>query len=82
MSWICRLSKEAAKQFRSLPRDRQYQLGQAFQQMEKDPFKGDVRPVKSGKLQGSLRKRVGPYRIIFALDHSKNLIDIAAIFRK
>jgi mRNA-degrading endonuclease RelE of RelBE toxin-antitoxin system len=79
MNWTCRFSKEAAKQLRKLPQNHQHQLSQALQKMKKDPFAGDVRPIRSGKFRGALRKRVGRYRIIFSLDYEGQLIDIAAI---
>ena len=82
MSWTCRLSKEAAKQLRRLPRDRQRQLSQAVEEMEKDPLRGDVRPIKVGKFKGALRKRVGRYRIIFSLNPSEHLIEIATILTR
>jgi len=47
--------------------------------MEKDPTLGDVRPIKSGKLKGALRKRVGPYRIIYSVEPTTHRVDIAAI---
>jgi len=79
MSWTPKLSKEAAKEFRHLPRDRQEQLIQAIEEMKEDPLRGHVRPIKSGKFKGALRKRVGRYRIVFALDPSEGFIEIAAI---
>lgn len=79
MSWICNLSNEAFKQFRCLPRDRQKLLYQAIEEMKEDPLKGDVRPIKSGKFQGCMRKRVGQYRVIFSIDQSKHLVEIPAI---
>ncbi len=50
--------------------------------MEKDPTLGDVRPIKSGKLRGALRKRVGPYRIIYSVDPKAQRVDIAAILAR
>jgi mRNA-degrading endonuclease RelE of RelBE toxin-antitoxin system len=47
--------------------------------MEEDPTQGDVRPIKSGKLRRALRKRVGPYRIIYSVDPATRRVDIAAI---
>ena len=79
MSWTYRLSDQAAKQLRRLPRDRQEQLGRAIDQMTQDPFAGDVRPLKGGRLAGTMRRRVGRYRIIFAVDRSSGVIDVAAI---
>lgn len=74
MSWTCRISRQAAKQLRKLPRNRQEQVSRALQELQNDPLRGDVRPVKSGKFQGALRKRVGRYRIIFALDYERRFI--------
>ena len=79
MSWACRLSRQAAKQLRRLPKDRRAQLAQAIDEMEDDPTRGDVCPIKSGKFRGTLRKRVGRYRIVFFLDPSQNCVEIAAI---
>jgi len=79
MSWVCKLSREAVKQLRRLPQDRQKQLVQAIEEMEEDPTSGDVRPLKSGKFKGALRKRVGRYRIVSSLNPSMNCVEIAAI---
>ena len=79
MNWICSLSRQAAKHLRGLPRNRQEQLARAIEEMEKDPTTGDVRPIKSGKFRGALRRRVGRYRIVFSLDWAAQIVDIAAI---
>ena len=78
MSWTCSLSRIAAKQLRGLPRDRQAQIARAIEEMEKDPTLGDVRPIKSGKLRGALRKRVGPYRIVYSVEPTTHRVAIAA----
>lgn len=82
MTWECRLSKQAEKDLRCLPRDRLNQVARAIDEMERNPFAGDVRPIKSGKLEGALRKRVGRYRIVFALNPDSRLIEIAAILTR
>lgn len=82
MSWVCRLSHLAAKQLRSLPGERQEQLGQAINEMAQDPTLGDVRPIKSGTFRGALRKRVGPYRIIYSVDPHAREVGIAAILTR
>jgi len=79
MSWTCRLASQAAKQFRRLPQDRRRQIAQAIEEMGRDPISGDVRPLKSGKFKGTLRKRVGCYRIVFTLNRITQRVDIAAI---
>ena len=82
MSWTCRLSNQAAKQLRGLPQDRRKQIGSAIEEMERDPTNGDVRPIKSGRFKGTLRKRVGRYRIVFALEQANRMVDIAAIITR
>ena len=82
MSWTSRLSNQAAKQFRRLPQDRRKQIAQAIEETLRDPTSGDVRPIKSGKFKGTLRKRVGSYRIVFALDQAAQTVDIAAIIMR
>jgi mRNA-degrading endonuclease RelE of RelBE toxin-antitoxin system len=79
MSWTCRLARQAAKQFRRLPQDRRKQIAQAIEEMGRDPTSGGVRPVKSGKFKGTLRKRVGRYRTVFTLSRETQTVDIAAI---
>jgi mRNA-degrading endonuclease RelE of RelBE toxin-antitoxin system len=82
MSWVCRLSKQAAKELARLPQDHRKQLAEAIEEMEEDPTSGDVRPIRSGRFRGTLRKRVGCYRIVFSLDPSENRVEIAAILTR
>ena len=82
MSWACNLSRQAAKQLRSLPRDRLGQVARAIDEIGEDPTLGDVRPIKSGRFKGALRKRVGPYRIVYSLDPDAREVDIAAILTR
>ncbi len=82
MTWECRFAREAERGFRRLPRDRRQQVARAIDEMTEDPSRGDVQPIKSGKFQGALRKRVGRYRIIFSLDPDQGFIDIAAILTR
>lgn len=79
MSFTCKLSRDAAKQLKKLPRKRQEQIALAIDALSEDPVGGDVRPIKAGKFRGALRKRVGRYRIIFSLDPSSRSVEIAAI---
>jgi len=79
MSWTVNLSKDAAKQLRRLPADRQGQVVRAIGELCQDPLLGDVKPIKSGKFQGALRKRIGRYRIIFVLESSTRQIHLGAI---
>ena len=82
MNWACNLSRQAAKQLRSLPRDRLVQVARAIDEIGEDPTLGDVRPVKSGRFKGALRKRVGPYRIVYSIDPDAREVNIAAILTR
>ncbi len=79
MSWTVRLAKDAARYLKRLPRDRRGRLVEALNELEEDPRKGDVRPIKSGRFKGALRKRVGRYRIIFRVNPEERLVEVAAI---
>jgi len=38
-----------------------------------------VRPIKSGQFKGALRKRIGPYRIVYSIDPEAREVHVAAI---
>ncbi len=82
MTWECRLSREAAKQLLRLPDDRRAQVSRAIDEMTREPLRGDVVPIKTGKFKGALRKRVGRYRIVFSIDPRDRLFQIAAILSR
>ena len=79
MSWACSLSRQASKKLRSLPRGRLEQVARAIDEIGEDPTMGDVRPIKSGRLKGALRKRVGPYRIVYSVDPEAREVHVAAV---
>ena len=80
MNWAVELSASAIKELKKLPRDRQAQIERAIDEMESDPMAGDVTPLKGSEWKGRFRKRVGPYRIIFALDRKTLTVAVSAIF--
>lgn len=82
MSWTIRLSKEAAKQLKGLPADRGKLLRQRLRAMADDPLQGDVKPLKGKEWRGWYRKRIGRYRFIFTLDHSRHIVEVAAILKR
>jgi mRNA-degrading endonuclease RelE of RelBE toxin-antitoxin system len=79
MSWVCSLSRQAAKQLHSLPWDRLGQVARAIDEIGEDPTFGDVRPIKSVRFKGATRKRVGAYRIVYSINPAAHKVDIAAI---
>lgn len=82
MSWAVELSAVAEKDFKRLPRDRQARLERAIDDMEVNPFSGDVKPLKGPQWKGRYRKRVGPYRVIFTVDHETKRVAVSAILTR
>jgi mRNA-degrading endonuclease RelE of RelBE toxin-antitoxin system len=79
MNWAVELSPSAVKELKKLPRDRLAQMERAIDEMELDPMSGDVIPLKGSEWKGRFRRRVGPYRIVFALDREALTVAISAI---
>ena len=79
MSWHAELSDAAERQLKQLPRDVQQRMGRAIDDLEADPFHGDVIPLKGRRWHGRYRKRVGRYRIIFALHQAERIVEVSAI---
>jgi mRNA-degrading endonuclease RelE of RelBE toxin-antitoxin system len=46
MNWAVEVSATAEKELNRLPRDRQRRVEIAIDEMEHDPFAGDVKPLK------------------------------------
>lgn len=79
MSWAVELSAAAEKDLKHLPRDRQARIERAIDEMEVDPFSGDVKALQGAEWKGRYRKRVGPYRIIFTANHKTGTVAVSAI---
>ena len=61
-------------------RDRD-RINRALNHMIEDPLGGDVTPLR-GAYQGSFRRRVGSWRIIFAVNPEQRLILVGDIVRR
>jgi mRNA-degrading endonuclease RelE of RelBE toxin-antitoxin system len=81
MSWSVELAKEAGRQVKKLPADREAAIIAHLGEMRIDPFRGDVKPLK-GKWKGRYRKRVGRYRIIFKVDTKARIVQVSAILAR
>ena len=79
MTWAVELSAAAEKDLKRLPRDRQARIERAIDELEENPFAGDVKALKSPEWKGRYRKRVGPYRIIFTIDGKASAVAVSAI---
>jgi mRNA interferase RelE/StbE len=82
MTWDVEVSAGAEKDLRRLPRDRRAHVERAMDEMERDPFAGDVKPLKGPQWKGRFRMRIGDYRIIFTVNHGARLVWISAILTR
>lgn len=80
MNWTVRVAKPAQKTVAKFPAKDQARIRAAVRAMADDPFSGDVL-----KLEGAgdrWRRRVGNYRIFFAVDNAVRAVDISGIVRR
>ena len=79
MNWAVELSAAAEKDLKRLPRDRQARIERAIDEMEQNPLAGEVKALQGPEWKGRYRKRVGPYRIVFTVNHKSQAVAISAI---
>src|SRR5205823_3607092 len=79
MSWAIELSREAQKDLEGFPKNIRDRLVRAFDDMEDDPFRSNVKLLKGSQWEGRYRKKVGPYRIIFMADRKNRKVEVSTI---
>jgi mRNA-degrading endonuclease RelE of RelBE toxin-antitoxin system len=47
--------------------------------MASDPFQGDVKALQGSEWQGVFRRRIGDYRLLFTVDHTRETVVIQQI---
>jgi len=80
MNWTLRIAKRAQKEIAKAPVKSQRLLRAALQQMQDNPFSGDILRLTSER--AAWRRRVGAYRIFFDVYPEQRLIDILDIARR
>jgi len=80
MSWRVAVTKYAAKQLQRLPKDDANRIQAAIDEMEENPFQGDV--TKLGGEEDIWRRRVGSYRILYKVLTKKRLIYVYDLRRR
>jgi mRNA-degrading endonuclease RelE of RelBE toxin-antitoxin system len=81
MSWDFLLSNDAARSLRRMgARDRE-RINRALNDMKREPLSGDVVPLR-GRYQGSFRRRVGSWRILFTFDLEQKTVEVYDIRRR
>jgi len=84
MRFRVELSTEAQKQLALFPRKVRERLERAIDELEEkdDAEWSNVKALHGPEWKGRLRKRVGPYRIIFQKDPQRGTLGISAILIK
>ncbi len=80
MAWAVVIAKSAEKKLRKIPSKDQHYILKALEDMEQNPFSGDV--VRLKNQDGVLRRRVGHWRIFFEIDFDNRRVLISAIERR
>ena len=81
MDWDVRLSSRARRALEQIPVRDRGRIAAALVEMKRDPRAGDTRPLQ-GRHQGAYRRRVGSWRIIFALKLDGQTVLVADITRR
>jgi len=77
MNWEVRISKEANRYIARLEAKRRNVLLGVLTGFEENPFIGDIKPLKGR--HGTYRRRVGAYRIIYAVDYEAHVVKVLKI---
>ena len=80
MNWGLILSNQASRTIRRAPRNDRDQIRAALRLLSDDPYSGDIKLLKG--TNGTLRRRVGNWRILYALDSDRLVIVVTAIKRR
>ena len=78
MNWVVRIADDAQLFIQNLPDKARRQVSGSISQLEQDPFRGDVKPLKGEEWEEYYRKRAGDYRITagFTTSHSPSLVQM------
>lgn len=82
MSWVCDFSKDAEADLTVLPNAIQKRVARVIAQMASDPFQGNVKSLQGDEWKGIFRNRIGDYRLLFTVDHDKNMVHVVRILRR
>jgi mRNA-degrading endonuclease RelE of RelBE toxin-antitoxin system len=78
MAWAVTVAKPAQKQVAKFPAKDQERIGAAVLAMADDPFSGDIIKLEDNRW----RRRVGNYRIFFAVDSATRTVAVSAVLRR
>jgi mRNA-degrading endonuclease RelE of RelBE toxin-antitoxin system len=79
MSWVCDLADDAKRDLHDLPKAIQKRVARVLQQMQDDPFQGDVKALRGNEWKGVYRRRLGDYRLLFFPDSGQHTVSVLRI---
>jgi len=79
MSWVCKLTDDAKRDLRNLPKPIQKRVARALDQMQTNPFQGDVKALQGEEWKGVFRRRLGNYRLLFLPDSAQEVVNVLRI---
>jgi mRNA-degrading endonuclease RelE of RelBE toxin-antitoxin system len=82
MNWVVRIADDAQLFIQNLPDKARRQVSRSIGELEENPFRGDVKPLKGKEWKGYYRKRAGDYRIIFLLNYEQRFVDVSWVLRR
>ena len=78
--WLVAVAGPAQKSLKRIPTNERDRIRRAIDEMEENPFLGDVRKLKGGR--EGFRRRVGDWRIFFDLYPREHRVVVTAIERR
>ena len=79
MAWRVLVSDEAARQLEAIPPDRRARILRDIAELEADPFRGLVKPLRGKAHRGHFRKVSGRYRVILKPIHTARIVEVFAV---
>jgi mRNA-degrading endonuclease RelE of RelBE toxin-antitoxin system len=80
MTWTVIVAKPARKQLARFPAKDQSRIEAVLKAMTADPFSGDI--IKLEGEANRWRRRMGNYRIFFAVNTAESTVSVSAILRR
>ncbi|MEA2974890.1 MAG: hypothetical protein QOF19_410 [Alphaproteobacteria bacterium] len=80
MPWGLLITKPAARDLRGLSSDDLLRVNAAFDAMRNNPYSGDIKFLRGSG--GTLRRRVGVWRIFFDVHQEKRVVVILSVRRR
>jgi mRNA-degrading endonuclease RelE of RelBE toxin-antitoxin system len=79
MNWVCDLSEDAKRDLRDLPKAVQKRIARVLDQLQTDPFQGDVKALRGEQWKGVFRRRLDNYRILFLPNWEQHIARVLRI---